>query len=119
MSEDASRFSPRQNSGHILPKDTRAKGFGCGGRSFSTASPTAFAANFPTSLLYYIRMKEIVVMVFVCCFLPSLVCAQPDVRFSELNHDFAAIGQQDEVVHVFTVTNMGDRDLVIRKLTAS
>ena len=64
-------------------------------------------------------MKKIVLSVSLLLLFPSFVCAQPEVRFSELNHDFAAIGQQDEVVHVFTVTNMGDRDLVIRKLTAS
>jgi hypothetical protein len=64
-------------------------------------------------------MKKIALMVFLLFSLPSLVCAQPRVSFSEPSHDFSAIGQQDKVDHVFTVTNSGDRDLVIEKVSAS
>jgi hypothetical protein len=64
-------------------------------------------------------MTKIILMFSLLCAFPSHVYAQPEVRFSELGHDFSAIGQQDEVDHVFTVTNAGDRDLVIKKISAS
>ena len=45
--------------------------------------------------------------------------AQPAISFSQLNFDFATIGQEDQVEHVFGFTNTGDQDLAIDKLQAS
>ena len=45
--------------------------------------------------------------------------AQPAISFSQLNYDFAAIGQEDEVEHVFEFTNTGDQKLIIDKLHPS
>jgi len=57
----------------------------------------------------------------LCCLLliTSSSNAQPAISFSQLNYDFATIGQEDQVEHVFEFTNTGDMELVIDKLQAS
>ncbi len=45
--------------------------------------------------------------------------AQPAISFSQVNYDFAAIGEEDQVEHVFEFANTGDQALVIEKLHAS
>jgi hypothetical protein len=64
-------------------------------------------------------MKYVILIFISLLSFPSRVRAQPEVSFSELSHDFSVIGQQDKVDHVFTITNSGDRDLVIKKVSAS
>jgi len=41
------------------------------------------------------------------------------VRFAPEYYDFATIGQEDEVEHVFEFANAGDQELVIDRLHAS
>jgi hypothetical protein len=57
----------------------------------------------------------------LCCLLliVSSSHAQPAISFSQLNFDFATIGQEEQVGHVFEFTNTGDQELVIDKLHAS
>jgi hypothetical protein len=64
-------------------------------------------------------MRRVLLMVFLLSSLPLRVSAQPEVRFSELSHDFSSIGQQDKVDHVFTISNSGDSELVIKRVSAS
>ena len=45
--------------------------------------------------------------------------AQPAISFHQSAYDFATIGQEDQVEHVFEFANTGDQDLVIDKLHAS
>ncbi len=52
-------------------------------------------------------------------FIASFSYAQPAISFNHLNYDFATIGQEDQVEHVFEFANIGDQELVIDKLQAS
>jgi hypothetical protein len=59
-------------------------------------------------------------LLLCCLFLIAATShAQPAINFSKLNFDFAAIGQKDQVEHVFEFTNAGDQELVIDKVQAS
>jgi len=49
----------------------------------------------------------------------SFSYAQPAISFHQLTYDFAVIGQEDQVEHVFEFANTGDQELVIEKLQAS
>ena len=56
---------------------------------------------------------------FLLLFIASSSYAQPLISFNELNYDFATIGEEDQVEHVFKFANTGDQELVIDKLLAS
>ena len=57
--------------------------------------------------------------VVLLLFLASFSYAQPAIRFDQLDYDFATIGQEDQVEHVFEFANAGDQELVIDRLHAS
>ena len=57
--------------------------------------------------------------VVLLLFLTSFSYAQPAIRFDQLDYDFATIGQEDQVEHVFEFVNTGDQELVIDRLHAS
>jgi len=64
-------------------------------------------------------VKTVILPLFFLLFLASFSCAQPAISFKQLNFDFATIGQEDQVEHIFEFTNAGDQDLVIDRLHAS
>jgi len=64
-------------------------------------------------------VKTIILTIFLLLFIASFSYAQPAISFNQLNYDFATIGQEDQVEHVFEFTNIGDQELVIDKLHAS
>lgn len=64
-------------------------------------------------------MKTIILSLYCLLLIASSSYAQPAISFSQLNYDFAAIGQEDQVEHVFEFTNTGNQELVIDKLHAS
>ena len=64
-------------------------------------------------------MKTAILSLYCLLLIASSSYAQPAISFSQLNFDFATIGQEDQVEHVFEFTNTGDQELVIEKLRAS
>ena len=64
-------------------------------------------------------MKTIILPLAILLFIASFSYAQPAISFNELDYDFATIGQEDQVSHVFEFTNTGDQELVIDRLHAS
>jgi len=61
----------------------------------------------------------VILPLFFLFFMASFSYAQPAISFHQLAYDFAAIGQEDQVEHVFEFANTGDQELVIEKLHAS
>ena len=64
-------------------------------------------------------MKTIILPLFLLLFIASFSYAQPAISFKQLNYDFATIGQEDQVEHIFEFANTGDQELVLDKLLAS
>ncbi len=64
-------------------------------------------------------MKTVILLLVLLLFIASFSYAQPAISFNHLNYDFATIGQEDQVEHVFEFANLGDQELVIDKLHAS
>ena len=64
-------------------------------------------------------MGKIILTAFVLLLFPAFAVAQPAVHFAELNFDFGTVGLDDKAEHLFELTNTGDQDLVIEKVTAS
>jgi len=64
-------------------------------------------------------MKRFVLSVFFLLLVSSFSHAQPVISFNHLSHDFATVGQEDKVEHVFEFANAGDQELVIEKVVAS
>jgi hypothetical protein len=64
-------------------------------------------------------MKTVILPVFILFFVASYSSAQPEISFTQITYDFATIGQQDQVEHVFEFANTGDQELVIDELLAS
>jgi mono/diheme cytochrome c family protein len=64
-------------------------------------------------------MKTAILSMLCLLFNASSSYAHPAISFSQLNYDFAMIGQEEQVEHVFEFTNTGDQKLVIYKLQAN
>jgi hypothetical protein len=64
-------------------------------------------------------VKPVILSLFFLLFIASSSYAQPAISFDQLNYDFATIGQEDQVEHVFEFANTGDQELVIDRLHAS
>jgi len=64
-------------------------------------------------------VKTVILPVVLLLFIASFSFAQPTIRFDQLDYDFATMGQEDQVEHVFEFANTGDQELVIDKLHAS
>jgi len=64
-------------------------------------------------------MKTVILPLFILLFIASFSSAQPAISFNQITYDFAVIGQEDQVEHVFEFANTGDQELVIDKLLAS
>jgi hypothetical protein len=64
-------------------------------------------------------MKTVISPLFILLFIASFSYAQPAISFNQITYDFATIGQEDQVEHVFEFANTGDQELVIDKLQAS
>jgi len=64
-------------------------------------------------------MKTAILSLLCLILVAATSHAQPAISFSQLNYDFATIGQEDQVEHIFEFTNTGDQELVIDKVQAS
>ena len=64
-------------------------------------------------------MKTVILQLLLLLLIASFSYAQPAISFNQITYDFATIGQEDQVEHVFDFTNTGDQELVIDKLQAS
>ena len=64
-------------------------------------------------------MKKIIYLMTIILLLPVLSYAQPSLTFDSEEHDFGTVAPVDTIEHVFEVTNTGDQDLVIEKLSSS
>ena len=64
-------------------------------------------------------MKTAILSLFCLLLAAATAHAQPAISFSQLNYDFATIGEEDQVEHVFEFTNTGDQELVIDQVQAS
>ncbi len=64
-------------------------------------------------------MKRGILQLLFLLSVSSFCYAQPAISFNQVNYDFAAIMQEDQVEHDFEFTNRGDQELLIDKLQAS
>jgi hypothetical protein len=64
-------------------------------------------------------MKSIFLAATILLLAPSLSYAQPAVEFTEVDHDFGTVTNENKAEHVFEVSNGGDEDLLIEKLVGS
>ena len=64
-------------------------------------------------------MKTLTLLPFLLLFIASFSYAQPAISFRQPNYDFATIGQEDHLEHIFEFANTGDQELVLDKLLAS
>ena len=64
-------------------------------------------------------MKTVILQLILLLLIASFSYAQPAISFNQITYDFATIGQEDQVNHVFEFANTGDQELVIDKLHAS
>jgi cytochrome c553 len=67
---------------------------------------------------YNVFVKIIFLATFLL-FVSSLSYAQPAVEFTEVDHDFGTVTNENKAEHVFEVSNGGDEDLLIEKLVGS
>jgi Protein of unknown function (DUF1573) len=63
-------------------------------------------------------MKKFLLLIFLFLF-PAISYAQPSIVFDSETHDFGTIENSDTLRHTFTITNAGNEDLVIEKVTSS
>jgi hypothetical protein len=68
---------------------------------------------------YNHAMKGIFFVATFLLFASSLSYAQPAVEFTEVDHDFGTVTNENKAAHVFEVSNVGDEDLLIEKLVGS
>jgi hypothetical protein len=64
-------------------------------------------------------VKSIFLAATILLLAPSLSYAQPAVEFTEVDHDFGTVTNENKAEHVFEVSNGGDEDLLIEKLVGS
>jgi hypothetical protein len=63
-------------------------------------------------------MKKFLLLIFLFLF-PAISYAQPSIVFDSETHDFGTIENSDALKHTFTITNEGNEDLIIEKVTSS
>jgi hypothetical protein len=51
--------------------------------------------------------------------LPVSAFSQPSIHVESQQHDFGSVNQDNKLIHVFTIENKGDQDLVIEKIKSS
>jgi mono/diheme cytochrome c family protein len=64
-------------------------------------------------------MRSIFLAATILLLAPSLSYAQPAVEFTEVDHDFGTVTNENKAEHVFEISNGGDEDLLIEKLVGS
>jgi mono/diheme cytochrome c family protein len=64
-------------------------------------------------------MKSIFLTATILLLAPTLSYAQPAVDFTEVDHDFGTVTNENKAEHVFEISNGGDEDLLIEKLVGS
>jgi hypothetical protein len=64
-------------------------------------------------------VKSIVLATIILLCAHSFSYAQPAVEFTEVDHDFGIVSNENKAEHVFEVSNGGDEDLLIEKLVGS
>jgi len=62
-------------------------------------------------------MKRLLIILVIL--FPSLVYAEPSIRFESELHDFGTVKQGDLLEFAFEFTSTGTEDLLIKRLTAS
>ena len=58
-------------------------------------------------------------LIFLIISFPALVYAEPSIKFENELHDFGTVGQGDLLEFAFAFTNMGNEELLIKRLTGS
>ena len=64
------------------------------------------------------QMYKIILTVFMLS-LPAFSYAQPSIHFNELRHDFGTVSQDDKIEYIFEFSNVGNRPLIIEKISPS
>jgi hypothetical protein len=64
-------------------------------------------------------MKSVLGMATFLLLAQSLCYAQPAADFTEVDHDFSIVINENKAEHVFEVSNGGDEDLLIEELVGS
>lgn len=59
------------------------------------------------------------ILVVFALLMPALVFAEPQIQFTDRNHDFGKIEQGTRLEHVFEFENTGDSVLEILQITPS
>jgi hypothetical protein len=62
-------------------------------------------------------MKKMILLAFLFL-LPAISYAQPSIVFDAESYDFGTV-QGEAMEHTFDFQNMGDEELIIKKLSAS
>ncbi len=65
------------------------------------------------------RIHNALLSILLLLYLPSISFAEPVIHFEETSYDFGTVAQEDDVRHFFELTNDGDQELVIEKVSAS
>lgn len=58
-------------------------------------------------------------LILLIILVPSLVYAGPSIKFENELHDFGTVRQGDFLEFAFAFTNMGNEELLIKRLTGS